>query len=69
MLNPLSFVLQTVVKLNLIVPVLDVLFPIICDLSADDEEDTEAADVDAQSPSSCALQVAVFAVQFYASVN
>jgi len=49
--------LQTIVKLKLIAPVLDILFPIICDFSSDDEEDTEAADVDAQSPSSCALQV------------
>ena len=58
MINDLSLiVVQTVVKLNLITPVLDVLFPIICDFSFDDEEDTEAAGGDAQSPSSCALQV------------
>jgi len=62
MLNLTLIALQTIVKLNLIAPVLDVLFPIICDLSCEDEEDTEAVDVDAQTPSSCAVQVAV---QFY----
>jgi len=58
-----------VVKLNLISPVLDVLFPIICDISSsDDEEDTaEAADDDdAQSPSSCALQVTDYCLSFTA---
>lgn len=45
------------VKLNLIAAILDVLFPIICDLSCDDDEDSEADDDDADNPSSCALQV------------
>jgi len=49
--------LQTVVKLKLIVPILDILYPIICDLSSDDE-DTELDDADVQNPSSSALQVA-----------
>jgi len=47
-----------VVKLNLIAPILDILFPVICDLSCDDDEDAEVDDADAQNPSSCALQVA-----------
>jgi len=54
-----------IVKLGLISPVLDTLFPIICDLSCDDEEDSESAaaaaaaadDDDALNPSSSALQV------------
>ena len=47
-------------RLNLMAPVLDVVFPIICDFSSDNEEDSEAAaddDDDTQSPSSTALQV------------
>jgi len=51
------------VKLNLIAPILDVLFPVICDLSADEEEDTDAVDVDAQKPSSLALQVCLLPFQ------
>ena len=49
--------LQTIVKLKLIAPILDILFPIVCDLSSDEEEDADVADADAQNPSSCALQV------------
>ena len=53
------YAVQTIVKLNLISPMLVILFPIICDLSSDDEEDSEAAGDGEQSPSSCALQVTV----------
>jgi len=49
--------LQTVVKLKLIAPILDILFPVICDLSSDDEA-AELDDADIQNPSSSALQVA-----------
>ena len=43
------------VKLGLIAVILDTLFPVICDLSCDNEEDAEADD--ALNPSSTALQV------------
>jgi hypothetical protein len=48
--------LQSIAKLNLIEPLLAVLFPIICDAKSDDEEDEEA-EAESQSPSSCACQV------------
>jgi hypothetical protein len=60
-----AFCLQSIAKLNLIEPLLAVLFPIICDAKSDDEEEEEA-DAESQSPSSCACQVTFLPV---ASLN
>jgi len=48
--------MQSIAKLNLIEPLLAVLFPIICDAKSDDEEE-EDTDAESTSPSACACQV------------
>ena len=48
---------QSILKMKLTESILDVLFPILCEVNKDDEDDDEFEESESQNPSSFAAQV------------